>query len=124
MKLKKAIKTLERYSTGVVLPIREMENYYAPEKYFNKIQTFGYVLKHFDDEIKPVPFRFDGSGEPYQYIDFVNPTFSVPDVNDDMEDWGYYTFEQIYIKFGDLPLHFGINDIVFKSTESRFDLYG
>lgn len=124
MKLKKALKRLEQKGTGMVLVMEEMSHNYNPEKYFNEIQTYGYLLRHTDDGIKPRPFRFMGFGEPYQYIDFLETERSATDTEEDNFDWGYFTFEEIVWKFGGLPLHFGINDVVHKSTENRLDLYG
>ena len=124
MKLKKALKRLEQKGTGMVLVMEEMSHNYNPEKYFNEIQTYGYLLRHTDDGIKPKPFRFMGFGEPYQYIDFLETEHSATDTEEDNFDWGYFTFEEIVWKFGGLPLHLGINDVVHKSTENRLDLYG
>lgn len=123
MKLKKALKRLEQKGTGLVLVMEEMSYNYNPEKHFNEIQTYGYLLRYTNDGIKPKPFRFIGSGEPYQYIDFLEIENPVTDIDEDKSDWGYFTFEEIVWKFGGLPLHFGINDVVHKSTENRLDLY-
>lgn len=123
MNLKKALKRLEQRGTGMVLVMEEMSHNYNPEKYFNEIQTYGYVLKHTDEGIKPKAFRFIGYGEPYQYIDFID--FDTPtNPNSEDTEWGFYSFEEIVWKFGGLPLHFGIDDIVYKSPEKRLDLYG
>lgn len=123
MKLEKAIKTLKQKGTGIVLKMAEMEQNYNPEKYFNEIQTYGYVLQNNNGKVVPVSFKFYGNGEPYQYIDFMNDSHSI-ETDTSNEKWGYYSFEQIVQKFGGLPLHFGINDIIHKSTENRLDIYG
>lgn len=124
MKLKKALKRLEQKGTGLVLVMEEMSYNYNPEKHFNEIQTYGYLLRYTNDGIKPKPFRFIGSGEPYQYIDFLEIENPATGIDEDKSDWGYFTFEEIVWKFGGLPLHFGINGVVHKSTENRLDLYG
>ena len=82
MKLKKALKRLEQKGTGMVLVMEEMSHNYNPEKYFNEIQTYGYLLRHTDDGIKPKPFRFMGFGEPYQYIDFLETEHSATDTEE------------------------------------------
>jgi len=124
MKLKKAIKVLTQKGTGLVLKIKEMDLNYNPEKYFNEVQTYGYILRHKNNEIVPASFKFYGDGEPYQYIDFMEDVSHTLETDQSDDEWGYYTFEQIVWKFGGLPLHFGIGDVVHKSTENRLDLYG
>lgn len=124
MKLNKAIKILKQKGTGLVLKIKEMDLNYNPEKYFNEVQTYGYVLRYKEGVILPTSFKFYGDGEPYQYIDFMEDVTHDLGSDTSEEDWGYYTFEQIVWKFGGLPLHFGLHDVVHKSTEQRLDIYG
>lgn len=124
MKLKKAIKTLEQKGTGVVFRISEMEKNYNPEKYFNEVQTYGYLLKYIKDShgFMVKSFKLVGIGEPYQYIDFYDGGINLgEDITND--EWGYYTFGELYKKFGELALHFGLDDVVYKSTEKVLDLY-
>lgn len=123
MKINKAAKTLEQKGTGVILKIKEMELNYNPEKYFNEVQTYGYLLRYLHGKPFLSSFKMVGCGEPYQYIDFMASKEIIFEDVDTTVEWGYYSFEQISTKFGGLPLHFGMNDVVHKSTENRLDIY-
>ena len=123
MKLKKALKTLEAKETGFVFKINEMSQNYNPEKFVEEIQTYGYTL-FYEDEVKKVakPFKLFGTGFPYQSIEFLE--YPEAPKEDDSNDWGYYTFTELFKKFsGTLPLNFGFQSVVHKSTEASISLY-
>ena len=122
MKLKKALKTLESKGTGFIFKMAEMSQNYNPEKFVEEIQTYGYTLFYEDEKVLSKPFKLFGTGFPYQTIEFIE--YNEASNIDDSNDWGYYTFTELYKKFGgQLPLNFGFRTIVHKSTEANISVY-
>lgn len=121
MTLNKAIKRLNQKGTGFVFHIEEMEKNYAPDIFMKGIQTYGYILRNVGDKKSVSAFKLVGDGEPIQFIDFI----SVDNVEEDYnpQGWGWYSFGELFQKFGGIYLHFGFDDVVHKETEKQYDMY-
>lgn len=126
MKLKKALKILSQKGTGFIFRMNEMEQNYNFTKFCDSIQSYGYVLKYDSEDNKVArSFKFTsyGSGEDdYNYIDFLEQEFK-PNDDKNKDDWGWYSFNELYNKFMQIPISFGIHDVVCKQPERVFGIY-
>lgn len=131
MTFKKAIKTLNRKGNGFIVPINVMQSgFIDTDDYvanvFNKAVSVG--LRKVKNGIEPTVFEIIPMGKPIMAANICilgSADFLKKLEEKDTEQWGWYSFRELYNKLGNIKLRFGYNDsIIRSSTEEDIDLYG
>jgi len=131
MTFKKAMKTLARKGNGFIVPISIMQSGFLDTddfvtNIFNKGISVG--LRKVGNTNEPTVFEIIPMGSPIMAANICilgSADFLKKVEEKDTDQWGWYSFRELYNKLGNIKLRFGYNNsIIRSSTEEDIDLYG